>query len=117
MTHETDQALVPAPPVAGWNAVLVAAEEQALAELWLDAAARGWQVTVRPECLAWSVTAPDRVAGAGYDPPGEICTGRVEAYDVDRTLTLTGVDSHGAAIVSIRDFLGWTAMATTGEPA
>lgn len=111
MTEESNELV----PMAGWNVTLAHNDERALAELWLDAGCRGWRVTVRPDCQAWSLESPDKVAGAGFDPPGEVCTGLVQAFDCDHTMMLTGVDSHRLAVDHIRDFLNWPAE--SGVPA
>jgi hypothetical protein len=84
-------------------------EMNLLMAFWDEARSRGWKLEVDSDRRTWFVTSPGETAGAGYEPPGEVCTGCVRAYDnaTGKTLTLTGVETNSEAVARILDFLGW----------
>lgn len=90
-----------------WAVDIAQAEIDELTQLWLDAAARGWSLSVGRYSQAWSIGDASRDVRASYEPPNEICIGRVDAHDRERTLMLTGVASHAAAVAALRAFYGW----------
>jgi hypothetical protein len=105
---------------AGALSILDAIEEAAAAEvgalipLWEEAHARGWKVDIHSGRRTWFIESPESTVGAGYEPPGEVCTGTVRAYDnsTGKTVTLTGVESNVEAVARVREFLGWPAEAS-----
>jgi hypothetical protein len=92
-------------PLEGWTFDQV--ELAHVLAFWEEAQGRDWVVAVDRHRVAWSVSSPDRARGGGYQSPGQVCTGLVEAHDDERTLTVTGVSSAVAAVDMLREFLGW----------
>lgn len=91
----------------GWG--LSQDEAAAVRELAVEALERGWAFQGRPD-RGWRITAPPHdAAGALYDPPTEVCDGRLSAYDQSRTLAMTGIASHRDCVALARQFLGWQA--------
>lgn len=103
-------------PPPSWSDKLTQPEVDALVNFWVEAAARGWALTLGQHGQSWATHAPGRQAGACFRPPDCICDGRVEAYDDGRTLTRTGVTEHSEAIAIMRDFLGWPLGGLAGVP-
>jgi hypothetical protein len=92
-----------------WLASLPPVHARALQELWQEVVERGWHLDTCTVLQSWQIRGPWHAGGASFDPPEDMSTGVVSAYDNERCRTLrhTGVDDHLFAVALIRRFLDW----------